>query len=58
MIILALERRKNGNLYDALDILLQTDLYEDNNKEMKLLKSSWLLMISKIYEEIKLGMKQ
>ena len=58
MIILALERRKNGNLYDALDILLQTDLYEDNNKEMKLMKSSWLLMISKIYEEIKLGMKQ
>lgn len=53
MMVLAINRRQNGRLLDALDILLQTEIYfPKENEEMVHLKSVWLSLIGKIYGQI------
>ncbi len=53
MMVLAINRRQNTRLLHALDILLQTQIYfPKQNKEMLHLKSVWLSLIGKIYQEI------
>lgn len=51
MMVLAINRRKNGRLLDALDILLQSEVYfPKESQEMVRLKSVWLELIGKIYQ--------
>jgi hypothetical protein len=58
MMVLAINRRQNNRLLDALDILLQTEIYfPKENKEMVHLKSVWLSLIGKIYLQISKTLK-
>jgi hypothetical protein len=58
MMVLAINRRQNSRLLDALDILLQTEIYfPKENKEMVHLKSVWLSLIGKIYLQISKTLK-
>jgi hypothetical protein len=58
MMVLAINRRQNNSLLDALDILLQTEIYfPRENKEMVHLKSVWLSLIGKIYQEVSKTLK-
>ena len=51
MMVLAINRRQNGRLLDALDILLQSEVYfPKESQEMIRLKSVWLELIGKIYQ--------
>ena len=54
MLLLALSRRKNNKLIDALDILIEIDRYfPKNSNHMQELKIVWYLMIAKLSIELK-----
>ena len=55
MLILALARRQNKKLLDALDILVNIEDYFPKNVHpgMKLLKSVWYEFMAKLFMEIK-----
>lgn len=54
MLTLALARRKNKKLLDALDMLIEVDNFFPKVKgQMDHLKSVWYEMIAKLYLEIK-----
>lgn len=52
--LLALARRNNNKILDALDILIQIDKYfPKKSNNMKQLKAVWYLLIGKLYIQLK-----
>lgn len=59
MLLLALARRRNNKLLDALDILISIDsFFPKGNTHMQHLKSVWYLLISTVFLEIKASEKK
>jgi hypothetical protein len=59
MLLLALARRKNNKLLDALDILISIDtFFPKSNTHMQNLKSVWYLLVSTVFLEIKAAEKK
>lgn len=53
LIILGLNRRNLGKLYEALDIILLASFYFEKDDEERKLKTICLNLISKLHKEIK-----
>lgn len=54
MMMLALARRNNNKLLEALDILIEIEKYfPKKNNHMKQLKAVWYLFIGKLYFKLK-----
>lgn len=53
LLILGLNRRNLGRLYEALDIILLASFYFEKDDEERVLKSICLSLISKLHKEIK-----
>lgn len=53
LLILGLNRRNLGRLYEAMDIILLASFYFEKDDEERVLKSICLSLISKLHKEIK-----